>query len=93
MGRRILSAVSDRPVKVDSVEVNEVADGCVVYDPGRDRVHYLNHTAAVLLELCTGLNSTDDLVRMLQSAYDLPHPPEAETRECLQQLRSEGLIF
>ena len=29
---------------------------------------------------------------MLQLAYDLPEPPEAETRECLTQLRAEGLF-
>ena len=29
---------------------------------------------------------------MLQLAYDLPEPPEAETRECLTRLRAEGLV-
>jgi hypothetical protein len=84
--------VSDNPRKAPDAEVNEVADGYVVYHPSRDRVHYLNHTAALVLEFCTGENSEDAIVRLLQKAYDLPEPPTAEVRDCLEQLRGEGLV-
>ncbi len=80
------------PTKAEDLEVNEVADGYVVYHPARDRVHYLNHTAALVLEFCTGQNEPAEIVHMLQTAYDLPEPPEEETRECLGQLEDEGLI-
>jgi len=82
----------DRPIRNPEVEVNEVSDGYVVYDATHDRVHYLNRTAAVVLEFCTGENSPEDIVALLQAVYDLPEPPEAETKECLEQLRTEGLI-
>lgn len=82
----------DRPVRNKDVEVNEVADGYVVYDGARDRVHYLNRTATLVLEFCNGENTADDIVAILQQAYDLPEPPEAETEACLEQLRTEGLI-
>ena len=82
----------DRPARADGVEVNAVADGYVVYDKERDRVHYLNHTAAVVLEFCTGENSPAEIVTILQAAYDLSEPPDGEVAECLQQLRDEGLI-
>ncbi|TMK54756.1 MAG: hypothetical protein E6G60_21290 [Actinobacteria bacterium] len=36
-----------RPFAVDGLDVNEVSDGLIVYYPARDRVHYLNNTAAV----------------------------------------------
>src|SRR5439155_6925151 len=48
--------VPERPVRVDDLEINFVGDGYVVYHPARDRMHSLNHTAAVVLELCTGAN-------------------------------------
>jgi hypothetical protein len=83
---------SDHPVAVDGIEVVPTADGYVVYDEPRDRIHYLNHTAALVLEFCTGENSPEEIVGMLQLAYDLPEPPEAETRECLTRLRAEGLV-
>jgi coenzyme PQQ synthesis protein D (PqqD) len=80
------------PERTDGIEVNAVADGYVVYDTARDRVHYLNHTAALVLELCTGENSTDEIVRLLQVAFELPEPPTREANDCLEQLRGEGLI-
>ncbi|MCU1449415.1 MAG: hypothetical protein JWP02_1585 [Acidimicrobiales bacterium] len=85
-------APMDRPVRNAKFEVNQVDDGYVVYDERRDRIHYLNHTGALVLELCTGENTSEDIVVVLQKAYDLPAPPEAETKACLQQLREEGLI-
>lgn len=80
------------PRRVDGVEVNEVTDGYVVYDPRVDKVHYLNHTAALVLECCTGENTTDEIVRVLQSAFELAEPPVRETQECLDQLRDAGLV-
>jgi hypothetical protein len=84
--------MSGGPRRSDGIDVNEVADGYVVYDPERDRVHYLNHTAALVLEFCTGENEPDEIVRMVQAAYDLPDAPDTEVRECLAQLRAEGLV-
>ena len=80
------------PRSVAGIQVNEVTDGYVVYDPHRERIHYLNHTAAVLLELCTGTVKAADLPAMLQTAYALPERPEAEVAACLEKLFDEGLL-
>jgi hypothetical protein len=84
--------MDERPRIVDGLEITMVADGSVVYDPGRDRVHYLNQTAALVLELCTGENDAAAMARALDIAYDLGEPPAAETLACLEQLAAEGLI-
>jgi Coenzyme PQQ synthesis protein D (PqqD) len=84
--------VSKRPRKVDDIEVNELGDGYIVYHADRDRVHFLNHTAAIVLEFCTGENERTEITRLLQRAYDLPEPPEVEIDECLAQLQNEGLV-
>jgi hypothetical protein len=84
--------MSARPLRRSGIEVVPTADGYVVYDEERDRVHYLNHTAALILEFATGENSDEQITRMLQVAYDLPEPPEEEVSECLEQLLKEGLI-
>jgi hypothetical protein len=84
--------MSQRPARTPDTEVDEVADGFVVYDPVKDRVHYLNHTAALVLELCTGENTEEQIVRLLQACYDLPEAPSEEIGECVAQLREEGLI-
>ena len=81
-----------RPRPVAGIQVNEVADGYVVYDPSRERVHYLNHTAVLVLELCTGQTRAADLPGLIQEAYDLPEPPVEEVAACLESLFQEGLV-
>jgi hypothetical protein len=84
--------MSECPTRVETIEVNPVPEGYIVYDPERDRVHQLNHTAALVLEHCDGSNTSADIVRILQVAYDLPAPPEAATLDCIDRLRQEGLV-
>jgi Coenzyme PQQ synthesis protein D (PqqD) len=74
------------------VEINKVADGYVVYQPDRDRVHYLNHTATIILELCNGSNDAAAIADLLKTAYELPSMPVEEVASCLRQLSDEGLV-
>lgn len=76
----------------EGLEINKVADGYIVYHPARDRVHYLNHTAVLLLELCDGKTRAGDLAGLLKTAYNLPAPPTSEVSECLATLFEEGLL-
>ena len=82
----------DLPKHAEGVEINPVADGYVVYHPARDRVHYLNQTATIVLELCNGKNDPAKIASLLQTAYELPELPLEEVTGCLGQLRAEGLI-
>jgi hypothetical protein len=81
-----------RPRHAADLEVNFVGDGYVVYDRARRRMHSLNNTAAVVFELCTGENDEGEIGRLLQRAYELPTPPVAEVRTCLDSLAKEQLI-
>jgi hypothetical protein len=80
------------PKQVNGLEINKVDDGYVVYQPDHERVHYLNHTAAFVLELCDGQIPPDTIAQLLQEAFELPQPPEAEVAECLKKLFQEGLV-
>jgi hypothetical protein len=80
------------PKTTEGLEINAVADGYVVYQADRDRVHYLNQTAALILELCNGRNAAARFPELLQSAFDLPDAPAEEVEECLRTLRTEGLV-
>ena len=82
----------DKPTKAPELEINTVADGYIVYDAGRNRVHYLNQTAALVFELCNGGNTVEEMPKILQSLYELTASPAEEVAECLASLRSEGLI-
>jgi hypothetical protein len=84
---------SDCPVRSDTIEINPVDDGYVVYDPDGDRVHYLNHTAAVILELCTGANSLADIAAGVRAAYGLTESLEMQVSECVGKLRAERIVW
>jgi hypothetical protein len=88
----MISAMGDRPSRVDDIDVVEVADGFVVYHAARDRVHFFNHTAAIVLELCDGTKSDEEIATMVQRCYELPDSPQTEIAECVGQLREEGLV-
>jgi hypothetical protein len=77
---------------VDGLDVNEVKDGLIVYDPARDRVHYLNATAAIVFVLCDGTLDEPGIAGELAEAYGLDRPVADEVRECLEGLRTEGLL-
>jgi hypothetical protein len=79
-------------MRSSGIEVSPIADGCVVYDPARDRVHQLNRSAALILEFCDGENTDVEIARSLEVAFELPEPPYEVTRECLENLREEGLV-
>lgn len=80
------------PKTSQDLQINAVTDGYIVYQSDRDRVHYLNQTAALILELCNGRNPAAALPKLLQSAFDLPDAPVEEVEECLRTLHTEGLV-
>jgi PqqD family protein of HPr-rel-A system len=85
-------AANDRPRKAEGIEIHVVDDQCVVYDTGADRVHYLNPTAALVLEFCDGNRSPDDIATLVQEAYRLPAAPAGDVGSCLATLREMGIV-
>lgn len=81
-----------RPSRVEQLDVYEVEDGLVVYQMATDRVHYLNQTAAVVFELCTGEHTEDQIVELVREGWGLAAPPRDEVLACLAQLRAEGVV-
>jgi coenzyme PQQ synthesis protein D (PqqD) len=79
--------------RVDDLEVNEVPDGYVIYETERDRVHYLNKTAAIVFEFCDGKRDADDIVTRVKLLFDLGSSADAEIRGAIDALLKEGLIL
>jgi hypothetical protein len=75
------------------LDVHEVPDGYIVYDNARDRVHYLNQTAAIIFELCDSNIEADDVVGRVARAFELGPSAHAEIRACLDLLLKEGLVL
>jgi tetratricopeptide (TPR) repeat protein len=86
------SALSERPVRAEGLEVREVDDGLVVYQAEPECVHHLNSTAAIVFELCDGENTVPEIGEQLARAFGLMEVPDLVTEECIADLWSKGVI-
>jgi hypothetical protein len=80
------------PVRCEGLDIKAVDGGYIVHQAARDRIHYLNEIAALVLELCNGSVGTQDINRILSEAFDLPEHPTAEVDSCLEQFVAEELV-
>ncbi len=80
------------PKQIEGLTLTAVDDGFIIHDADKDRVHYLNPTAALILTLCDGSNAAEEIPLLLQRHFDLPEPPEREVADILAQFIDEGLV-
>jgi Coenzyme PQQ synthesis protein D (PqqD) len=85
--------VTDRPVRSDAIDISPVDDGYVVYDSDGDLVHYLNHTAAVTLELCDGRRTVAEITTFLEEMFSGAGDVRECVISCIDQLRDLGLVL
>ena len=81
-----------KPLRVADLDVHEVEDGYVVYDEPNDRVHYVNATAVLVLELCNGERTSGQIAELVKKAFGLDNAPLAEVDDCLTTLETERLV-
>lgn len=74
------------------LELTESDDGLVVFDEATERVHHLNPTAAVILELCSADRTVGEIAETFGRLYPDVEDPAAQVSECLGQLAREALI-
>ena len=84
--------MTDHPRQADQLDITEVDDGLVVFEPTSRRVHHLNVTATLVFELCTGDNSVDEIIEMVRTAFRLDEPPTDEVQTVVESLRKELLL-
>jgi hypothetical protein len=82
-----------RPRRASELEVTEVVDGFVVQRRQDDRVHFLNPTAAFILEICDGSLTAGELPELVAAAFGLEKPPRDDVAACLERLLREGLLI
>jgi Coenzyme PQQ synthesis protein D (PqqD) len=80
------------PQQIEGLDIEETDEGYIIYEPDRDRVHFLNSTAALILELCNGMNSIDGIAGLVQETFHLADPPTQAVQEVLTQMKDEGLL-
>lgn len=80
-------------IRAGGLDVNEVPDGYVIYQTARDRVHYLNKTAAIVFELCDGARGPDDIIARVNQIFELTTETDGEIQACIQSLLKEELVL
>jgi hypothetical protein len=78
--------------QAENLEIHDVPDGYIVYQSERDRVHYLNKTAAIIFELCDGKREPEEIIARVAKAFELGPAAHDEIRAGLDSLLEEGLI-
>jgi hypothetical protein len=79
---------ADRPLRTPGVEIYAVEDGCVVFVPATDQVHFLNETAMHVLDLCDGRTDVDGLQAEFGDTGDVGF----DVRTILEQFERAGII-
>lgn len=74
-------------------DVVEHLDGMTIHRPGRDEVFELNRTAALVLRMCDGTRTVDEIATALADRFTLARPPVGEVVACVEQLRSAGIVL
>jgi hypothetical protein len=78
--------------QAEGLEITEVPDGRVVYQASAGKVHYLNPTAIIVLELCASRQSAAQIADFLKDAYSLGDAPTESVNACIRSLLDEGLL-
>jgi len=90
-GSKLSEDLRETPQPVEGLEITEVEGGLVVYDPDRDRVHYLNATASAVFMLCDGEIPRDRIAETTARLFGDAVSTE-EVEACLAQLEGERVI-
>ena len=87
-------AHADRPRRAEGIQATELRHGMVVRSAGPEPgpAHELNHTAAVIWDLCDGRRTVPQIAAALAEAFGLGAPPRAEVAACVGQLRAAGIL-
>jgi len=81
------------PTARADLEVIASDEGFVVHDAAQEIVHYLNQTAAIVLSLCDGKRSIDEIGELIQGQFGLDETPRDDVSETVKKLEAEGLLL
>lgn len=63
------------PVTKECVELEELDDGCILYDTEKDEVHSLNSTATSVWICCDGKHSIKEIADVLKKCFKSESKP------------------
>ena len=76
----------------DRLEITSAADGYLVRVPDGTAVTWMNRTAYLIFQLCTGSNSDSAIANALASAFHMNWTPLVPIRAAIAELVTAGLV-
>jgi coenzyme PQQ synthesis protein D (PqqD) len=73
-------------------ETSFTANGILIYQISREKIHHLNSTAAIVYRLCGEHLPATQIADSLKKTFALLEPPRKEVHQCIEQFLAEGLI-
>jgi len=84
----------EKPKLKDHLVMRDVNDELAIYDHKTAQFHFLNPTAALILELCDSLNTVEDIVREISEIFNQsPASLKADVHRFLASLTEKQLIL
>jgi Coenzyme PQQ synthesis protein D (PqqD) len=86
-------ALPVRPRVRPSIDVIDVGDETLTYDPERNEVTFLSGTAAMVLQLCDGTATIEQTAGELAEAYaEAVEVVEPDVRSAVEEFARQGLL-
>ena len=61
--------LEDKPLKNDNCRMEELDDEILLYHPGNSKTLYINKSASIIWQLCTGEQTVADIISLIKDAY------------------------
>ncbi len=82
-----------KPRKKDNLEIKEVEEDLILYDPLKDAVFLLNNTAKIMLEMCDGNFTVLEMVDIISETLNLDRRKVLEDlKKSLNELRKKDIV-
>jgi hypothetical protein len=88
-----MGVLTENPKHIDGLDISPAEDGYIIYQPEQDRVTFLNPTAVLILELCNGNNSVEEIILLVKDFYQLEDAPDKVVQEAISKMKAEGLLL
>jgi hypothetical protein len=81
------------PLRAPDLAISVVPAGYVVRHPARRKLHHLNATGALALELCDGTRSVEEIAELIARAWGVSPVPVAAVADLVTRLGEDGAVL
>lgn len=82
-----------KPKRKENIEVREVEDDLILYDPSKDAVYLLNKSAKIIFEMCDGNFSVNEMADIISETLNINRKKVIEDlKKTLNEFRKKDIV-